>query len=163
MVLSVISTSRKSAASKLIVVLLLLLGVVGCGGGKPSSPSSASIQVSSDARLVAMWQQAQYQLAYHLIEINAAYAALGLEQPEWVAADLGALTASSSGVTVTPVPDVTPGIIDCPSDAVEQRCHCYVQGNAIFVAQSLLYSQDATGYEMENVILEKLGYDVSKR
>ena len=151
-----------STGRPIVIAAMILLGVLGCGG-KPASPSSPAIPVSSDVQLVAMWKQAQDQLAYQVIEINAAYAALGLEQPEWMAADLGALNVSSSGVTVTPVPDLSPGVINCPSGAVAQHCHSYVQGNEIFVAQSLLYSQGATGYEMENVILEKQGYDVSKR
>lgn len=161
--------------------------MIACGGGTNSSPTTApnaTVSVSSDPQLVALWTQAQQYLATNDIVLNAAaMAVFPNTPPDTRPADQRALSASNAGVTVTILPDLTAaqleaenpgtplqhntdptGIVHCPlnSEGVKY-CVSYVSGTSIYVAASQKYSDGATGYEMQNVILAKLGYDTSKR
>lgn len=103
--------------------------------------------------------------------------------PRLILPDQRALSTSYAGVTVTTLPDLTvaqlqaenpgttlkhntdpTGIIHCPSNNERARyCASYLSGTGIYVASSLQYSDNPTGYEMQNIILATLGYDISKR
>ena len=135
-----------------------------CGGSPAAAPQNRAAAQFSDPRLQALWVGAQQAIAYQPIVLNAALVAEGRQTvPETIAPDLRALGVSPQGVTVTPVPDVSPGVIAAPAGASANWCHSYTQGSAVYVAASLEYSAGATGWEMQNVILERLGYDVSGR
>jgi hypothetical protein len=172
--------------SSLSAVVVLTLCLTSCGGGSsnPSAASNAAVPVASDPQLIAVWGRAEQYLAANNIVLNAAVL---VTQPGTVAdiypPDQRALDASYTGVTVTTIQDLTvvqlqnenpgvtlkhntdpTGVVHCPSNSEGARyCASYVSGTSIYVASSLEYSDNATGYEMQNIILARLGYNVSKR
>jgi len=143
---------------KYLALASIFLFLVGCGGS-PAVPASPL-----DAQLVALWHGAQDALATQPITLNAAMVAEGKESPVVIAPDMRAMDVKPDGVTVTVVAEVMPGAILAPQNAGGvQYCHSYVVGSAIYVAASLKYSAGATGYEMQNIILSRLGYSVGGR
>jgi hypothetical protein len=162
----------------LFVALLLLTG---CGGSPKAAPTAQAVGASfTDPKLAALWQGAQTTIATQPIELNAALVVEDKEYPSYVPADSRAYGVEPTGVTVTVEPDLTAaqlqaagfpktvaeptGVIQCPQNAGNVKwCHSYTIGNDIVVAQSLLYSAGATQYEMENVILQRLGYNIGGR
>jgi hypothetical protein len=171
---------------QLAVAVALIVCVIACGGtgSIPPASSNAAVPVGSDPQLVTMWDSAQQYVATNNIVLNAAAMVVhpGIP-PDTLPPDQRALTTSDVGATVTTLPDLTvaqlqaenpgttlqhntdpTGIVHCPSNSEGAKyCASYVSGSAIYVAASLEYSDNATGYEMQNVILAKLGYDISKR
>jgi hypothetical protein len=153
--------------------------MLGCGGG--SGSGNDPVVVASDPQLVAMWGRAQQHLATVNIVLNAAVVKTTPGTlPDTVPPDPRALTVGYDGVTVTVVPDLTAAELKTEDPAIAQRhqhdptgvihclppagyCASYLSGDSIYVAKSLEYSDHATGYEMQNVILERLGYDISGR
>jgi hypothetical protein len=142
--------------------------------------------VASDPQLVAMGGRAQQHLATVNIVLNAAVVKTTPGTlPDTVPPDPRALTVGYDGVTVTVVPDLTvaqlkaenpgialrhkrdpTGVIHCPLPTTPPTtgyCASYLSGDSIYVAKSLEYDDGATGYEMQNIILERLGYDISGR
>jgi hypothetical protein len=167
-------------------VVVLTACLIACGGASSSTPKPsavAAVPVAGDPQLVVVWNHAEQYLAGNNIVLNAAAVVIQGTTPDIYPPDQRALGASSAGVTVTPVPDLTvvelqaenpgttlkhntdpTGIIHCPSNNEKARyCASYVSGTSIYVASSLEYSDNATGYEMQNIILARLGYDISKR
>jgi len=168
------------------VAIALALCLIACGGSSsnPAAAPNAAVSVTSNPQLVALWAGAQQYLATNNIVLNAAAMVVfpGIS-PDTHPPDQRALTTSDAGVTVTTIPDLTvsqlqaenpgiplqhntdpTGIVHCPSNSEGAKyCASYVSGSSIYVAASLEYSDNATGYEMQNVILAKLGYDNSKR
>jgi len=140
--------------------------------------------VANDPQLAAMWERAQQYLATNNIVLNAAALVVfpGIS-PDTHPPDQRALATTNAGVTVATIADLTvaqlqaenpgtslrhnsdpTGIVHCPSNSEGAKyCASYVSGTSIYVAASLEYSDNATGYEMQNIILARLGYDVSKR
>ena len=147
----------------------LSLIVVGCGGSASTANTdraaqSRTITVATDPQLSALWAGAQQVIDTDNIVLNAAAVAVQGVSPEIYPPDPRALRVLANGVTVTTIPDLNPGAITCPNNAEGVKyCHSNVQGSSIFVATSNLYNPDATGYEMQNIILERLGYNVTKR
>ena len=149
-------TCELDNSTKLLFPLALCAALLGCGSG-PNAYQGNAIAVSSDSKLATMWTVAQNDLATNPILLNAAHTGVyGNEAPDWAQAQPAAENMSSDGVIVTPVN--RPYLWD-----QNVECYAYTDGTSIYVISSMLYSQGATGYEMENVILEKLGYDISKR
>ena len=172
---------------QLVPPVVLTLCMMACGGGANSSlppAPNAAVSVSSDPQFVALWCQAQQYLATNDIVLNAAaMAVFPNTSPDTRPPDQRALNTSNTDVTVTPLPDLTvaqlqaenpgttlqhntdpTGVVHCPVNSEAAKyCASYVSGTSIYVAASLKYSDGATGYEMQNVILAKLGYDTSKR
>lgn len=161
--------------------IAILLGLTACGGA-PKTAAPAAQDKFSDPQLQTLWEQAQNTLATQMITLNAAYVAEGREAAVVIAPDYRALSVSPAGVSVNPVPDLTvaqlqsenpgaqlqhntdpTGVIHAPAGSSASYCASYTQGSAVYVSASLEYSAGATGYEFQNVILERLGYDVSKR
>jgi hypothetical protein len=139
---------------------LFVLVIVSCGG----QPKSNSVSVLSDPQLKALWQDAQTVIATQPIMINAALVAEGKEQPIYFSPDLSAYNINPDGVTVIPVEDNGTGVIKAPNNVGGVAwCHSYLQGSEIYVAASMMYNSGTTGYEMQNYILSKLGFNVSQR
>ncbi len=172
-----------------LAVLILVLALTGCGGS-PKSVAAAEHDPAqhhasfSDPRLQAMWVQAQEKIATTPIVLNAAKVSLRIDVVNVTRPpDSRALNIWPDGVTVSTAPDLTvaqlqaenpgetlhhftdpTGVIHPPKGAIWAYCASYVQGSSIVVAESLLYGDhDPTEYEMENVILQRLGYDVIGR
>ena len=142
-----------------------------------------SYSVASDPQLVALWQRAQQRLATQANVLNAAYVAIGKEHPKQIPPDNRSTKLAYEGVTVATIADLraaelqaanpgvqlqhntdpTGGVIHCPRRSAAKYCASYVANHQIYVAQSALYDWSATGYEMENLILSRLGYNISKR
>ena len=145
-----------------------------CGGSPAAAPQNRAAAQFSDPRLQALWVGAQQDIITNGAVLNAALIAENQgcrdadcpppPNPITVYPSAAAVNAiTPNGVTVTTVPDITPGVIAAPAGATAQWCHSYTQGNAVYVAESMLYDPGATGYEFENVILAHLGYDTSGR
>ena len=148
----------------------------------PTAAPVAVVSVVSDPELVSLWGRDQQYLATNKIVLNAAALVVypGIS-PDTHPPDQRVLTTSCDGVKVTTLPDLTvaqlqaenpgatlrhntdpTGIVHCPSNNEGAKyCASYVSGTSIYVAASLEYSDNATGYEMQNIILVKLGYDIS--
>jgi hypothetical protein len=180
-----VAVRKKMKFLQYAAAIALTLCIIACGGGgNPSVTPNAVVPVVSDSQLVAMWDRAQQYLATNNIVLNAAAMAVfpGIS-PDTHPPDQRALTTSDAGVTVATLPDLTvaqlqaenpgvtlhhntdpTGVVHCPSNSEGAKyCASYVSGTSIYVAASLEYSDNATGYEMQNVILSRLGYDISKR
>ena len=180
-----------SALALLWIILLLVLILDGCGAAPANAKAAAVAQKPAagahasfpDPRLQELWIEAQQAIASQPIVLNAAYVA---EHRDVVndtrPADRRAMDVWPDGVTVSTVADLTvaelqsenegdtlqhfvdpTGVIHAPEGASAKYCHSYTQGNAIVVAQSMLFDAGATGYEMQNVILARLGYDTRRR
>lgn len=168
------------------VAIVLASSMISCGGtsSPPAAASSTAVAVANDSQLVAVYNPAEQSLATNNIVLNAAaLVAQPGTAPDTYPPDQRALSTSYAGVTVTTLPDLTvaqlqaenpgttlkhntdpTGIIHRPSNNQRARyCASYLSGTGIYVASSLEYSHNATGYEMQNIILATLGYDISKR
>jgi hypothetical protein len=126
-----------------------------------------------------MWQRAGTELATKGANLNAA---LSNQPANWVYPGAAAqgipftvsvntlpdltvaqLHGENPGVTLRHNTDPT-GVIHCPDNAGNARyCAAFTENGQIYVATSELYDFNATGWEMENVILQRLGYDISGR
>lgn len=149
---------------KVVAVVLLLAFLCGCAAvaWDPSkrfinrtSLEDATFQEMADAK----WSQAQKNLSAPFC-LNAAYMVLFNEPCDERPAEPRASQTNPDGVIVESVPDAAdrPGTITC------RVGHCYALfdgGNKIVVPASKPGNMGP--YEMENVILQRLGYDVSKR
>ncbi len=171
-------------------IIPLLAALWACGGSTSKPMATAQHDPAqhhasfSDPRLQTMWVQAQQAIATHPIVLNAAKVSLRIDVVNVTRPpDSRALNIWPDGVTVSTAPDLTvaqlqaenpgetlkhfidpTGVIHAPSGSWTRYCASYTSGNSIVVAQSLLYSDhDPTEYEMENVILQRLGYDMSGR
>jgi hypothetical protein len=173
-----------------LVLILSSVLMTGCGAS-PATQGASRVQaqsnnpIAADSRLGALWSDAQQVIATGPIVLNAALVAEGLEAQNAVNGDPRAVGISSAGVQVLTIPDLTvtvlanetgkpisqlqhqvdpTGIIHCPQNTGGAvYCAGFMQNGQIYVAASMLYNPGATGYEMQNVILEKLGYNISKR
>jgi len=174
-----------------MLLLIFTIAMTAYGDGSASNFQGApskkqqpqpSHSVANDPQLVALWQRAQQLLATQAIVLNAAYVAIGKEQPKKIPPDTRSTTLAYEGVTVTTIADLTAaelqaanpgvqlqhntdptGVIHCPRRSVAKYCASYLANRQIYVAQSALYDWSATGYEMENLMLSRLGYNISKR
>jgi hypothetical protein len=174
-----------------MLLVIFAIAMTAYGGGQISNSRYAppkkqqpqqSHAVAKDPQLVALWQRAQQLLATQVIVLNAAYVAIGKEQPKRIPPDARSTTLAYEDVTVTTVADLTAaelqtanpgvqlhhntdptGVIHCPLRSVAKYCASYLANRQIYVAQSALYDWSATGYEMENLMLSRLGYNISKR
>jgi hypothetical protein len=143
--------------------------MVACGGGGSTSTpqQTQSFQnntTSSDATLLALWKTAQDNLAHNTITLNAALVVTQNAPPVTASADPRAESITPNGQVVYGEPDATgydgQGIIDCSSVSVP-LCHGYTTVNGwVYVPNDAINNAE---YEFENVILLRLGYDISKR
>jgi hypothetical protein len=168
-----------------LLALIPLIGILGCGGGGSSSHSASSSGfdnhtdgLASDAQLLQLWHNAQGRIATASISLNPVAVLMTGAPTQVVAPDPRAYQISPGYVCVIAVPDIPlaslpsewhngahpdpTGIIDKCNDVV-QYCHASSSGDTVWVAASMITSDGTTGWEFENIILARLGYDVSKR
>jgi len=167
-----------------VIALTMCLSAAGGSSSNSSVPATAAVQVANDPQLNAGWNRAGQYLANNNIVLNAVVLVVhpGIG-PDIYAPDERVLSASYASVAVTTLPDLTvaqlqaenpgttlrhntdpTGIIRCPLNSEGARyCASYVSSNRVYVASSLKYSDNATGYGMYNIIVARLGYDISKR
>jgi len=139
----------------------LLIALIGCAGIRGTSQpfiNETSMSASDFQTTVsADWTQAQHALATQTI--NLAAGVLGVNS---VSPDPRALTVQAQGIVVRSVADAPAhrGIIPCGS--VTGYCYAYLDNDhTIIVPDSR--PQNMGPYEMETIILWRLGYDVSRR
>lgn len=173
-------------------VLLILAAITGCGGSQyaptPScSSSSFDNQTNGGAtntQLQALWQQAQQDLATQSIALNPVTVQMQGGTLQTIAPDSRAGGVQPNCIAVITVPDLTvaelqaenpgvalqhnanpTGVIHCPAGALAKYCHSFTASNnqAAYVSASEVLNFGATGWEFENIILARLGYDTAGR
>lgn len=106
---------------------------------------------------------AQTNLAQNAITLNEALVATQNATPVTVPADPRAMSVSPDGQVVYGEPDAPgqgQGVIDCSAVNVP-LCHGYTTVNGwVYVPNDAINNAE---YEFENVMLIRLGYDISKR
>lgn len=175
-----------------VALLLLVTCLSGCGGSQfTPTPSCASSSFdnqtnggATDSQLQALWQQAQMELATQPIPLNPVAVQMqggalvtitpdsraDTVQPECTAViaihdlTVAQLQAENPGVALQHNTDPT-GIIHCPEGAMARYCHSFTASNnrAAYVSASEVLNFGATGWEFENIILARLGYNTSGR
>lgn len=139
---------------------------------------------ATDSQLQALWQQAQQELATQPIPLNPVAAQMQGGTLETIAPDLRASGVQPQCIAVISVPDLTvaqlqaenpgialqhkvdpTGVIHCPEGALAKYCHSFTASNneAAYVSVSMVLNFGATGWEFENIILARLGYNTAGR
>jgi hypothetical protein len=138
---------------------------------------------ASADQLKELWVGAQTYFATQTIPLNPVTAAAKGAPVTYSTADSRAYQIEPNGLSVYAVPDLTvaqlqsenpgvqlhhptdpTGVVHCPDNASNARyCVSYCEGGAVYVAVSQVLNPDATGWEFQNVILMRLGYNVSGR
>jgi hypothetical protein len=141
--------------------LALALLLAGCGAGtKPTASPSGFINQTTDAtdaQLTALWQQAQQALATQPIPMNPVTSPNDIT---YAKPDPRALQLQPDGLDVIEMPGA---YFPC-SESPTGYCAGLTEGpEQIEVAQKYILSAGGTGYEMQNTMLERLGYNVSGR
>ena len=173
-------------------LVLLVAGLSGCGGGQFSpTPSCATSDIdnqtkgaATDPQLRGLWQQAQVELSTQPISLNPVTVQMRGGTLVTVPPDARANTVQPDCIAVIAIPDLTvaqlqaenpdsvlqhytdpTGIIHCPSGAAAKYCHSFTASNnrAAYVSASGVLNFGATGWEFENIILARLGYDTAGR
>lgn len=144
--------------------------MVACGGGSSSVPQQTqgfrNYTTSSDDTLLSLWKAAQDDLAHNTITLNEALVVTDNLPPFTHAPDPRAESVSPDGQVVYGEPDAPgyegKGLIDCSSVLPNvPLCHGYTSMNGwVYVPNDAINNAE---YEFENVILIRLGYDVSQR
>ena len=166
------------------LTVLALLSTFGCGGGVNASSSNASgfdnqtNGLVSDAQLLELWHHAQAQIATVPFILNPVPVLLNGAANQMAGPDARAYQVNPGKVRVVAVPDIPlaslppefnngahpdpTGIIGQCNDVVHY-CHSSCHGDTVYVAASMATSDGATGWEFQNIILARLGYNVSGR
>jgi hypothetical protein len=170
--------ARLGRALSVATVAGVLIIVAACGGQPAQRPDESGFinQTNGAATsndLKGLWQRAQQTLATQTIALNPVTAEFQNVAVVYVAADPRAYQVAPNGVTVTAVPDIPvsalpsvfkdKGYVDptgvircsCPTG----YCHAYTNNQQVWVAQSMALNDGATGWEFQNIILNRLGYD----
>ena len=122
----------------------------------PSTATFINYTSVSDAALQEQWTLAQQGLASASFPMTCSGGPMH-------AADPRALTVKPKHVTVVSVPDITPGAIVTP-DFSQTPCHSFAEPwrkPRVYAASSEV--PVTLAYEFANIILDRLGYDVSER
>jgi hypothetical protein len=172
--------------------LLFLVVFTGCGGSQYApTPSCAAAAFdnqtngeATNSQLQALWQQAQQDLATQTIALNPVTVQMQGGTLQTIAPDTRANGVQPNCIAVITVPDLTvaelkvenpgvalqhntdpTGIIHCPAGALAKYCHSFTASNnqAAYVSASEVLNFGATGWEFENIILARLGYDTAGR
>ncbi len=131
-----------------------------------------------------IWQEAQQDLATQPIALNPVAVLMNGATPQTIAPDTRADGVQPKCIAVISVPDLTvaqlqaenpnvalqhntdpTGIIHCPEGALAKYCHSFTASNnqACYVSASEVLNFGATGWEFENIILARLGYNTAGR
>jgi hypothetical protein len=165
--------------------LLATISIVGCGGGGSTSHSATTDGfdnqtkgLASDAQLLQLWHNAQTRLATSPISLNPVAVLLNGAVNRAIAPDPRAYQINPGYVRVIALPDIPlsalppewhngahpdPTGIIAQCNNVVQYCHASSSGDTVWVAASMADSDGTTGWEFENIILARLGYDISMR
>ncbi len=172
--------------------LLFVVAFTGCGGSQYApTPSCAATSFdnqtnggATDSQLQALWQQAQQELATQPIALNPVTVQMQGGTLQTIAPDSRATGVQPNCIAVITIPDLTvaqlqaenpgvalqhntdpTGIIHCPAGALSKYCHSFTASNnqAAYVSASEVLNFGATGWEFENIILARLGYNTSGR
>ncbi len=172
--------------------LLFVLAFTGCGGSQyaptPSCSSSSFDNQTNggatESQLQALWQQAQQELATQPIALNPVTVQMQGGTLQTIAPDARANGVQPNCIAVITIPDLTvaelqaenpgvalqhntnpTGIIHCPAGALAKYCHSFTASNnqAAYVSASEVLNFGATGWEFENIILARLGYNTASR
>lgn len=155
----------------MVFPVAIALVMQACGGsGSTSTPQQTQAfqnhTTSSDATLQALWTTAQNNVANKTITLNEALVASENAAPVTHPPDPRAESENPNGQLVYGEPDAPgyegQGIIDCSSVRPDAPlCHGYTTVfGAVYVPNSAIGNAE---YEFENVILLRLGYDISQR
>jgi len=173
-------------------ILFLSMLSNGCGGGQLAPTPSCTASSfdnrtnggATDAQLQVLWQQAQQELATQPIVLNPVAVQVQGGVLQTTASDSRADQVQPQCVAVITIPDLTvaqlqtenpgvalqhqtdpTGVIHCPEGALAKYCVSFTATNnqAAYVAQSQVLNFGATGWEFENIILARLGYNTSGR
>ena len=115
---------------------------------------------------MALWNTARNNVANNTITLNEAVVASGNAQPVTHPPDPRAASENPNGVVVYGEPDAPghegQGIIDCSAVRPDAPlCHGYTTIYGwVYVPNDAINNAE---YEFENVILIRLGYDISQR
>jgi hypothetical protein len=172
---------------------LLVVAFTGCGGGSQYAPTPSCAASSFDnqtngaatnSQLQAIWQQAQHELATQPIALNPVSVQMQGGTLQTIVPDSRANGVQPNCIAVITIPDLTvaelqaenpgvalqhntdpTGVIHCPAGALAKYCHSFTASNnqAAYVSASEVLNFGATGWEFENIILARLGYDTSGR
>jgi hypothetical protein len=174
----------------LAVAASLLLAACGAatqmGANTPAFTNQTSMQDAAFQTLAAAtWSQAQTQTSTQWTDLWAAYRVLRNEPADpdcytgaiacegFIPPIPAAASAAAKEIVVTSVPDTiagpdTPnhptnptGIIPCPGGT--GYCNAYVVFNSCSISVPTSLPTNMGPYEMQNCILNQLGYDVSRR
>jgi hypothetical protein len=172
--------------------LLLVVAFTGCGGSQYApTPTCAASSFdnqtnggATNSQLQALWQQAQQDLATQPIALNPVSVQMQGGNLQTIAPDTRANGVQPNCIAVITIPDLTvaqlqaenpgvalqhntdpTGIIHCPAGALSKYCYSFTASNnqAAYVSSSEVLNFGATGWEFENIILARLGYDTSGR
>ena len=164
-----------------------ILGFLLACGGQQGGPQSAKCDASgfvnqtngfaTSSDLAEMWQRAQHTLATETIPLNPVKAQFQHVPLTYIAADPRAYDIHPSCTTVRAVADLAvaalpaslrgkgyvdpTGVIRCGGPT--GYCHSYTDNHDVWVAQSMVLNDGATGWEFQNIILTRLGHDDSGR
>ena len=122
----------------------------------PSSVTWINYTSVPDSVLLQQWTLAQQGLASAPFPMTCGNGPMHPAMP-------AALQVQPRHVTVVSVQDITPGAIVTP-DMTEERCHSFAEvwrKPRIYAAESEI--PVTLSYEMENIIISRLGVDVSGR
>ena len=141
---------------------------------------------ATQQQLMTIWLWAQNDLATNPIPLNPVTVITqgGVDKCQ-PAGDVRCMPAQPDAMNIEPdcarvmaVPDLSAahlaqlgypglkdptGIIAAPNGAASSYCYAYTEGNTVYVAASMVLSDGATGWEFENIILERLGIPVGGR
>ncbi len=184
---------HRNAANVLSTAVLLFAAIsTGCGGSQfAPTPSCSSTSFdnqtnggATNSQLQAIWQEAQQDLATQPITLNPVAVLMNGGTLQTTAPDTRADGVQPKCIAVISVPDLTAaqlqaenptvalqhnsdptGIIHCPKGALAKYCHSFTASNnqAAYVSASEVLNFGATGWEFENIILARLGYDTAGR
>lgn len=147
------------------VLFLAALMLTGCGGASdPPADASGFINETSatDAQLAALWKGAQQQLATQPIPLDPV---TNPNNITYAPPNPKALQVEPDGLIVKygPPPYAPDGAFACSESPTGYCWGITISSHEIEIAPKMILSAGATGWEMQDVILIRLGYNVGGR